>query len=475
MAFSSGLWPTRDASFGDLMPLEMQPRPLHSRLPLVVTWLLSGCLSPRQAPPPDAGADGPPAAGAVDAPGAQYDLERGGLLIDGSPLAPDGGAPDRQSKDLPAANDAPVDGPAMESGPTGMVIERWRIPTVHQVVALTLDGLGRIAAGGTSSSDGEGNVGLGRYTMAGGQISYREYGGAGLQVLHNLRLAADGALVAAGAFEGAPTFDGLPAVSKGGRDAFVAFIAETGSVRRLVTFGGSGTDEAADAFATQNGGLFVTGPSGSFVIEERIVTGSPPGYVLAFEAGGALAWTRDGGGFRFLQAEPSERGLNVYGDELLTLDADSGRAYGQKPVAGLGVRDVTLSNGALLVVTGGVSAAVDLGLGRTLASTGVSDMYILALGQQGAVWVDVIAEGPGNDRGLAICASRDGHLYVGGSYEPAGASPAGARGLIAKYTEDGRRLWVRSVGSTSTVRALLCDAGGGVAAAVDGAILLIEP
>jgi len=127
-------------------------------------------------------------------------------------------------------------------------------------------------------------------------------------------------------------------------------------------------------------------------------------------------------------------------------------------------RWVSVDGDGNIYVTGEFSGTLSVGA-ESITSRGNLDMFLVKLGSDGRLLWMRQGGGPGIDRGYRLAVDGAGNCYVSGSYESkdfqvgdVSMPSLGARdAFLAKFSADGKPLWVRSAGGAGD------DHGFGVA------------
>jgi hypothetical protein len=397
------------------------------------------------------------------------------------PVAVDAGpAPDATLPEVGPPDPRPDGPPPTEPG---AVI--WQVDTGAASYALALDPSGNIVVAGGIFQSGSDDFFLAKYSQAGSPLVIKQFGGPRNQVFRAIKLAGDGTLVVTGAFRGTTDFGGQTRTASGDFDLFVASYTPELTLKDLLSYGGPGRDEGLGLIVDEvSGDWIVTGYGGPFGIGMEILSGT-----LLFRVAptGTVRWTRAAGGTAVL--ELTKGGTFVAAGGGVDLSEISAHA----PENGLPAWMTSIGDGVSgsalaidpmgrVLVTGNFDFALDV-RGQNVPTRGDTDLFVMAVeastGQ--IIWADVVAASQGAEVGHAVCADRDGNVYVGGVYAGSEAIMPGEvagprKSILAKYREDGTRVWAKVLSSpTPGVQSLICDAPGGLVVGLSGALAKVIP
>lgn len=266
----------------------------------------------------------------------------------------------------------------------------------------------------------------------------RTLGGTGHDYIRDVGVDADGSVLVAGMFRGTSTFGGGPLVSAGDSDTVVARLDGAGAHVWSRRFGGTGTDDATELVVSADGGLFLAGAfQGTMALGAGSVVsaGSFDAFVTRLDAEGTPTWRHRLGGPQ----------------------SDSGGVLAVSPTGVLAVAGTFLGTATHA--------------GGTLTSTGVTDTFLLLLGEDGTFIADGHLGGAGNDvpGGVAFDPAGD-DVFVVGLFEGTtslGGEPmvasGGADAFAARFDAAASPLWSRQLGGAAL------DAAYGVAVGPGGA------
>ena len=252
-----------------------------------------------------------------------------------------------------------------------------------------------------------------------------------------------------------------------------------------VGLGGAGTDTVTDLAANPGGGLFLAG-----TMEEDLDLGGGPlkalgggdAFLASFSAGGQLRWSIALGGDGLdvgSAVAPDPIGASVY-----LLGSFTGTAsFGGAPLQSQGSGDLVLARftgwgaplwsiamggpasespgdvivdaAGTLYVTGTFTDSFQIG-GKSLKSSGGSDLFVAALSPAGDVlWANALG-GAGDESGNAIAVDAEQNLFVTGSFTATSTlgdtklvSEGGGDVLVASLDANGKVRWAQGFGSAA--------------------------
>ena len=137
--------------------------------------------------------------------------------------------------------------------------------------------------------------------------------------------------------------------------------------------------------------------------------------------------------------------------------------------------DLASSQEESTVATGYFTGAADFSANNTLASSGLTDIFIVRYSSNGDVIWSKKAGGTSSDRGLSIAGDASGNIYVTGFYsgtaqfdgQSISANGSGQDIFLAKYAQNGDLEWVQSAGGSEN-----SDIGYSIAVSSDGNVLV---
>lgn len=333
-------------------------------------------------------------------------------------------------------------------------------------------------------------------------------GGTGGDRATDLAALPNGGAVLTGYFSGVSVFDTRSLTSAGASDIFVASYVDSGTPAWVARAGGTASDWGNGIAALPDGGALVTGyfmRTAGFGTIALAAEGPASGliadvFVARYTAHGGVAWaTRAGGpgtdwgngivalpdggayatGFFSGTAGFGAHALiapSAAPDIFLARYAAGGQVRWATRAGGVGSdvgQRVALRNGNGAVVTGRFQSSADFGP-ITLTAAGADDVFVAAYAADGTIDWATRAGGADSDWGNAVAIADNGDIFVAGYFT--GAAVFGATTLIsesfsadiflARYSDDGRLLWVKQAGGAGA------DACNGLDALSDGGVLL---
>ena len=323
--------------------------------------------------------------------------------------------------------------------------------------------------GGPIQSAGGADVFLARLGPWGNHLWSRRFGSrSGMtQAVHDLALAADGAIVAVGVFDGEIGFGGDALAAEGGSnvDVFVAKLDAAGDHVWSKRFGDGTNQYAAGVAVGPDGGVVVVG-----AFEGTVDFGGGPltsagdvdAFVVKLDAAGDHVWSK-----RFGAAGPQY------------------------------ARDVAFDTAGRAVVVGDFEGSVDLG-GGGLASAGDRDVFVVALDAAGDHAWSLRFGDTKRQLGKSVAADPRGGVWIASDFRGAidfGGGPLASLGdldvAIASLDAGGAHLFSARFGddqpqseprvvvdaagevTLSATFAGVVDLGGGVLAAGEGLGLFV--
>ena len=364
---------------------------------------------------------------------------------------------------------------------------------------------------------------LAKYSDTGALLWVVQLGGTGAETVSALARDAAGNLYVGGSFTGSADFDPGPGFqvlnSVGADDGFVAKYSATGDLVWARRFGGTGSD-AVNGLAVDGAGTSYAAGGFSGQAHALPAAGTPivgdgnetDGFVLSFDAAGALRWAIPLGGpladaadaiavsstavvvagsFRgsadfARNAAPVPLTAQGGADAFLASYSTAGLLQWARDIGGVGEESST-TGGVSLDPLGGIAllgtftgaADFDGGTG-TVARTSISpaDLFLVRYDATGSFAALVTVGGQGTVIGAGALADADGSVLVTGAFSGAldfdpGAgmtslaslAQAGATdAFVARYSAAGALLWVSRFGESNSVSE---RANSGTALALD--------
>lgn len=293
---------------------------------------------------------------------------------------------------------------------------------------------------------------IAKYSSNGTFLWGKTFGGSGQDRPSGMDVSANGNISITGYFNGTVDFNPGSAVNNltaiGNRDIFVLKLNSTGDYAWAHKFGSSLPDEGVATCFDPNGNVFVTGyfqetvdfnPGSS---TNNFSATSYDIFILKLDANGNYVWNYD------LGSNPAEQGRAIQCDA-------SGNVY----------------------TSGSFGSSLDFNLGAAtefMSATGVDDIYLLKLTNDGSfIWSKKIG-GISNEYALSMAIDLNGSAILGGhfastttfnSFPNVAVTSAGLDdAFVVKFNSDGSHAWTRTIGSTGYDRtqAVATDAQGNV-------------
>jgi hypothetical protein len=358
------------------------------------------------------------------------------------------------------------------------------------------------------TSLGLADVFLAKYTAAGTLVWAGSIGGTSADTVTSLWRDAAGNLVLGGGFEGAADFDPGSGnqflTSVGGTDGFVATYSTTGGLLWARRFGGTSADMVFDVSADAAGNAYAGGvfsgqanllpAAGGSLLSEG---SAPDGFVLAFDAGGAVRWAFSIGGVQtdalVALTVTTDGSVAVGGAFRSIADFGPGTTTSQLVAAGgadgfvasytsagtirwtralSGISEEDVQRGGLAADGSGGVAVAGTFAGTTVFSPGVgsisrtslgpSDWYAARFDGTGSLQSVFSVGGTGSDIAPRLSVDPEGNLLATGGFrgsvdfDPGASSriltslaTAGSDAFAARYAPTGAVLWVRSFGEAT--------------------------
>ena len=299
---------------------------------------------------------------------------------------------------------------------------------------------------------GSEDIFIAKYSSNGTFLWGRSIGGSGQERPSGMDVTADGNISLTGYFNGTVDFNPGSAVNNltatGNRDIFVLKLTSNGDYTWAHKFGSSLPDEGLATCFDPNGNVFVTGyfqetvdfnPGSS---TNNFTATSYDIFILKLDANGNYVWNYD------LGSNPAEQGRAIQCDA-------SGNVY----------------------TSGSFGSSLDFNPGAAtefMNATGVDDIYLLKLTNDGNfIWSKKIG-GISNEYALSMSIDVNGSAILGGhfastttfnSFPNVAVTSAGLDdAFVVKFNSDGSHAWTRTIGSTGFDRtqAVATDAQGNV-------------
>ncbi len=299
---------------------------------------------------------------------------------------------------------------------------------------------------------GSDDIFIAKYSANGTFIWGKTIGGSGQDRPSGMDVSANGNISITGYFNGTVDFNPGSSVNNltatGNRDIFVLKLNSNGDYAWAHKFGSSLPDEGLATCFDPNGNVFVTGyfqetvdfnPGSS---TNNFSATSYDIFILKLDANGNYVWNYD------LGSSPAEQGRAIQCDA-------SGNVY----------------------TSGSFGSSLDFNPGAAtefMSATGVDDIYLLKLTNDGIfIWSKKIG-GISNEYALSMSIDLNGSAILGGhfastttfnSFPNVAVTSAGLDdAFVVKFNSDGSHAWTRTIGSTGFDRtqAVATDAQGNV-------------
>jgi hypothetical protein len=293
---------------------------------------------------------------------------------------------------------------------------------------------------------------IAKYSSNGTFIWGKTIGGSGQDRPSGMDVSPDGNISMTGYFNGIVDFNPGSSVNNltatGNRDIFVLKLTSNGDYAWAHKFGSSLPDEGVATCFDPNGNVFVTGyfqetvdfnPGNS---TNNFTAISYDIFILKLDANGNYVWNID------LGSNPAEQGRAIQCDA-------NGNVY----------------------TSGSFGSSLDFNPGAAtefMSATGVDDIYLLKLTNDGNfIWSKKIG-GISNEYALSMAIDLNGSAILGGhfastttfnSFPNVAVTSAGLDdAFVVKFNSDGSHAWTRTIGSTGFDRtqAVATDAQGNV-------------
>ena len=299
---------------------------------------------------------------------------------------------------------------------------------------------------------GSDDIFIAKYSSNGTFIWGKTIGGSGQDRPSGMDVSPDGNISLTGYFNGTVDFNPGSSVNDltatGNRDIFVLKLTSNGDYTWAHKFGSSLPDEGVATCFDPNGNVFVTGffqetvdfnPGSS---TNNFTATSYDIFILKLDANGNYVWNYD------LGSNPAEQGRAIQCDA-------SGNVY----------------------TSGSFGSSLDFNPGAAtefMSATGVNDIYLLKLTNDGNfIWSKKIG-GISNEYALSMTIDLNGSAILGGyfastttfnSFPNVAVTSAGLDdAFVVKFNSDGSHAWTRTIGSTGydQTKAVTTDAQGNV-------------
>lgn len=260
-------------------------------------------------------------------------------------------------------------------------------------------------------------------TTDGKTIWYKSTSGGGKDAAYGICADKSGNVYVTGDFQGSISFGGISLSSKGSSDVFLVKYSTEGKVLWAKRAGGEGLDAGTAVSADLSGNPVITGffqhkaHFGESILQS---TGFCDIFTAKYNTNGDIIWVRSAGG-----PDADDYGYGITTDE-------KGNVYITGMTSGESVFDF-----------------------MNLRNTGNFDMFLAKYGSDGQLFWATQAGGKQADAGYGITSTPDGCLYVTGYFTDNalfdtitvnGMGPNNENIFVAKYTQNGRIVWVFPAG-----------------------------
>lgn len=297
------------------------------------------------------------------------------------------------------------------------------------------------------------------YDPAGREVWTRQFGAWERDIAWGVATDSVGSAYVVGQTEG--ILPGQP--SAGGWDAFVRKYDPSGTELWTRQFGGGGADIASDVSVGPAGDIYVVGTTSS-ALPGQAAAGSFDAFIRRYNSAGDEVWTRQFG------TSPGDNARRVAVDSVgrvLVVGSTEGALAGQSSAGGFDAFvSMFAADGRLLWTRQFGSGGDDFGMGIGSDRSGAISVagtagqplpgqqsgttFLRQFGVGGSVlWTDQFGAGPA-DEAWDVAVDGDEAVYLVGTTEHAlpGQQSAGRiDGFIRKYSQAGRQLWTRQLGT----------------------------
>jgi hypothetical protein len=251
--------------------------------------------------------------------------------------------------------------------------------------------------------------------------------------------------------------------SAGGWDAFLRKYDPSGTELWTRQIGGGGADIASDVAVGPTDDIYVVGTTSS-ALPGQAAAGSFDAFVRRYNSAGDEVWTRQFG------TSPGDNARRVALDsagQVLVVGSTEGALAEHSSAGGFDAYvSMFEADGRLLWTRQFGSGGDDFGMGvgsdrsgaisvagtagQPLPGQSSGTTFLRQFGVGGSVlWTDQFGTGP-SDEAWDVAVDGDGAVYLVGTTEhalPGEQSAGGIDGFIRKYSQAGRQLWTRQLGT----------------------------
>jgi len=346
---------------------------------------------------------------------------------------------------------------------------------------------GFILSGGVFYSNGDahgyhgyGDMLLTKLTSSGAITWSKAFGGTGTEQAFSVVQTSDGGYIAAG---GSTSSDGDFKINRGSYDLSIIKISASGVLLWSKTYGGSGTDYANNIIQTKDGGYLATGFTTSTDGDIKLNHGGQDVWVLKLNDTGSIEWQRTyggtgndygsntvqcaGGGYIIGCNADSANGDITFNHGVSDLWAvrinDTGTIIWQKTYGG---SDYDAMSQILQIADKGFIMAGYTGSydgDVTGYYGGYGDFWIVKTDSTGGIQWQKTYGGSGYDAANSVCIAKDSGYIVAGYTESSDQDVTDFIGTddewVIKISPQGTLLWQKALGGGSAAAALsVCPA-----------------
>jgi outer membrane protein OmpA-like peptidoglycan-associated protein len=222
-----------------------------------------------------------------------------------------------------------------------------------------------------------------KYDAKGRNLWAIKAGGPGYEVAKSIAITSNGNILVAGTFSGTTKFDFRKVKSKGAKDIFIAELNPSGSVRRLSTYGGRGSEDLQRIVVNEKDEiLLMASYNQSFVLAGKTMSqdGDMSAVLACIDKNRRMMWHHN---------YSNEEGTLLLTD--LVVDA---RGY--------------------VSVTGAFSNSITLG-NQTMTAKGDLDGFVNSYNAQGKLAFTTLVSTPYSDLPVSLASDNSGNLFLAGT------------------------------------------------------------
>ncbi|RYU79893.1 hypothetical protein [Hymenobacter persicinus] len=288
---------------------------------------------------------------------------------------------------------------------------------------------------------------------------------------YKVAVAPDGSQYVTGHFEGGITFGSISLTEGGGSGhIYLAKYSAAGAVLWATKIDASSSDLFSNVAVDAAGNAYLAGYfAGSLQVGTTALTSSGnDAYVAKYNAQGVVQWVRQGGtAGTFVQGVAVDASGNVTlaGDcvsavsfggpglagngPFLVKLSSTGTAQAPKRIGSRGfVNEMTLDGAGNAYVVGTFSGTAQFGA-TSLTSAGTLDLFLAKLDPAGNVLWTQRDGGANEDNALDVAVDGNGNPMVAGYYDGQGTTSFTSKIYVARFSNQGTRLWSRQLGATT--------------------------